>query len=68
MVLSDYLSRQPGDKSDPHQIIPISFNIKEVLKESCQNNAKTTFMVQTRSQTKGVKAPMAKKSPKSINK
>ena len=28
MVLSDFLSRQPGDKSDPHQIIPISFNMK----------------------------------------
>ena len=68
MVLSDFLSRQPGDKSDPHQIIPISFNLKEVLKESHQNNAKATFMVQSRSQTKGVKAPMAKKSPKSINK
>ena len=68
MVLSDYLSRQPGDKSDPHQINPISFNIKEVLKESSQNDAKATFMVQTRSQTKGVKAPMAKKSPKLINK
>ena len=68
MVLSDFLSRQLGDKSDPHQIIPISFNIKEVLKESCQNNPKATFMVQTRSQTKGVKAPVAKRSPNSINK
>ena len=34
MVLSDFLSRQMGDKSDPHQIIPISFNIKEVLLKS----------------------------------
>ena len=40
MVLSDYLSRQTGDKSDPHQIIPISFNILEGLLESCQNIAK----------------------------
>ena len=68
MVLSDFLSRQPGDKSGPNQIIPISFNIKEVLKESCQNNAKATFMVQTRSQSKGVKAPMVKRSPNAINK
>ena len=30
MVLSDYLLRQMGDKSDLHQIIPISFNIREV--------------------------------------
>ena len=27
MVLSDYLSRKMGDKSDPHKIIPISFDI-----------------------------------------
>ena len=31
MVLSDFLSRQMGDKSNPHQSIPISFNIEEVL-------------------------------------
>ena len=40
MVLHDLLSRQMGDKSDPHQIIPISFNIKEVLLESCQKQCK----------------------------
>ena len=57
MVLSDFLSRQLGDKTDPHQIIPISFNIKEMLKENYQNNAEATFMVQTRSQSK-VKAPV----------
>ena len=68
MVLSDFLSRQMGDKSDPHQIIPISFNIKEVLLESCQNNAKGMFMVQTRSQSRGVKAPVVKKTPTSTNK
>ena len=66
MVLSDFLSRQPGDKSDPHQIIPIKFNIKELLKRNYQNNAEATFMVQTRSQSK-VKAPMVKKSSNSSN-
>ena len=68
MVLSDFLSRQMGDKSDPHQIIPISFNIEEELLDSCQNNAKDTFMVQTRSQSKGVKAPMVKTTPNSTSK
>ena len=58
--MSDFLSRQMGYKSDPHQIIPISFNIREVLLKSCQNKAKDTFMVQTRSQSKGLKAPMVK--------
>ena len=59
MILSDFLSRQWGDKSDPHQIISISFNMKEVLRENYQNDVKGTFMVQTHSQsrTKGVKAP-----------
>ena len=52
MILSDLLSRQFGDDSDPHQIIPISFNIKEILKENYQNIIKDTYMVQTRSQTK----------------
>ena len=38
MVLSDFMSRQLGDKSDPHQIIPIAFNMKEVLRRNDQNN------------------------------
>ena len=29
MILSDFLSRQIEDDSDPHEIIPVSFNIKE---------------------------------------
>ena len=66
MVLSDYLSRQMGDKSELHQIIPISFNIGEVLLKGCQN--KDTFMVQTRSQSKGVKAPMEKITTNSTSK
>ena len=45
MVLSDYLSRQMGDKSDPHQVIPISFNMREMSLKPCQNKAQDTFMV-----------------------
>ena len=52
MVLSDFLSRQIGDDSDPHEIIPISFNIKEILKENYQKMVKDMYMVQTRSQAK----------------
>ena len=62
MVWSDSLSRQLGDKRDPHQIIPISFNIKEVLRRNYQNNAEAAFMAQTRSQSKGVKAPMVRRA------
>ena len=41
MVLSDFMLRQPGDSRDPHQIIPISFNMKEILKRYYQNIVKT---------------------------
>ena len=34
MVLSDFLSRQIHDNSDPHEIIPISFNMHQVLHEN----------------------------------
>ena len=66
MVLSDFLSRQLGDNSDPHQVIPISFNMKEILKQNYQNVVKDQFMVQTRSQTKarGVNTPAVQKATK----
>ena len=53
------MSRQQGDDSDPHQIIPMSFNMTEILKQNCQNYLKDTFVVQTRSKNKakGVKVP-----------
>ena len=31
MVLNDFLSRQNNDNSNPHEIIPISFNMHKVL-------------------------------------
>ena len=52
MVLGDFLSRQIEDDSDLHEIIPISFNIKEILKENYQNIEKDMYMVQARSQAK----------------
>ena len=33
MILSDFLSRQEKDKSDPHELIPISFNMKTILND-----------------------------------
>ena len=52
MVLSDFLSRQHGDDSNPHEIIPISFNMGKLLKQNCQNYTKDTFLVQTISLSK----------------
>ena len=52
MVLSDFFSRQHGDDSNPHEIIPISFNMGKILKQNYKNYTKDTFLVQTRSQIK----------------
>ena len=52
MILSDFLSRQIEDDSNLHEIIPISFNIREILQENYHNIIKDTYMVQTRSQAK----------------
>ena len=50
MILSDFLSRQRIDNSNPHEIIPISFDIKAILKETYYNvwiNSK--YLIQTHS-------------------
>ena len=53
MILSDFLSRQKHDDSDPHDIIPISFNKHNVLHEKCCNLGMTDrYLVQTWLQTK----------------
>ena len=52
MILSDILSRQIEDNSNLHEIIPISFNIREILQESYHNIISDTYMVQTRAQAK----------------
>ena len=43
MVLSDFLSKQHGDDSNPHEIIPISFNMGQLLKQNYQTYTKDTF-------------------------
>ena len=37
MILSDFLSRKRHDNSDPHDIIPTSFNMQNVLHEKYYN-------------------------------
>ena len=56
MILSDFLSRQGNDNSDPGEIIPISFNAYNILEESrnlsmCERN-EGKFLIQTHSQAK----------------
>ena len=52
MILSDFLSRQIEDDSNLHEIIPISFNIWEILQESYHNMVTDTYKVQMRAQAK----------------
>ena len=48
MTLSDFLSRQNHDDSNPHEIIPISFNMYNLLHEKYYNIGKTEkYLVQT---------------------
>ena len=59
IVLSDFLSRQNNDNSNPHEIIPISFNMHKVLQENYYNINIDSYLVQTRShaKTSGIKLP-----------
>ena len=77
MVVSDFLSRQKTDDSNPHEIIPISFSLRKVLHESYYrlgNLTKTKdsgidkYMVQTRSQAKSscIKIPEVHRAKKDL--
>ena len=46
MVPSDFLSRQDNDDSNPHEIIPISFNMHKVLQENYYKI--NSYLVKTR--------------------
>ena len=78
MVLSDFLSRQKNDNRNPHEIIPISFTLKNL---SCEHfyqfNSMTgisetetnKYLIQTISQAKssGIKVPEIHSVNKGIN-
>ena len=49
MILSGFLSRQKNSDSNPHEIIPISFNMCRILDDNYYGEK---YLVQTRSQTK----------------
>ena len=50
MVWSDFLSRQNKDNTNPHEIIPISFNMYQVLCKKYYNTE--NYLVQTGSQAR----------------
>ena len=70
MILSDFLSRQRIDKSNPHEIIPISFDMKAILINKYYNVGKENrYLVQTLYQSKdtGVKLPEVHGAEKGID-
>ena len=78
MVLSDFLSRQKMDSSNPHEIIPISFTLKSLMGNhfyQIDNTNETSqpemnkYLIQTRSQTRsgGIKVPEIHGANKGLN-
>ena len=69
MILSDCLSRQMHDDSNPHEIIPISFNMYNVLYETYYRiETKDQYLVQTQSQMKaaGITLPEVHRAKKAL--
>ena len=55
MILSDFLFGQKHDNSNPHEIIPILFNMQKILQTRYYNISEKEqgkYLVQTRSQVK----------------
>ena len=56
MISSDFLSRQSHGDSNPHEIIPISFNMYNALCETYYRiEMIDQYLVQTHSQTKAAR-------------
>ena len=66
MVLSDFLSRQQTDDSNPHELIPIPFSLRDQVSDyfyhidnEINSPRKDKYLVQTRSQVRssGIRLP-----------
>ena len=70
MILIDFLSRQRIDRSNPHEIISISFDMKAILNNQYYNVGKENrYLVQTCSQSKdtGIRLPEVHRAEKGID-
>ena len=71
MILSDFLSRQEIDKSDLHEIIPISFDMKAILNEKYykleEENGEYLVQMQSQAKDRGIKVPEVHGSKKGID-
>ena len=46
-ILSDYLSWQNNDESNPNEIIPISFDMFQILEHNLENFCNDKYLIQT---------------------
>ena len=71
IILSDFLSRQGIDKSNQHEILPISFDMKAILNDKYYNveEEESKYLVQICSQTKssGIKVPEVHGTKKGVD-
>ena len=70
MILSDFLSRQEIDKSDPHEIIPISFDIKAILNEKyyeIEEEGSYLFQMQSQAKERGIKVSEVHETKKGLD-
>ena len=71
MILSNFLSSQKVDDSNPCEIIPISFSLRTVLQDKYYSleGENERYMIQTRWQTKvsGVQLPEVHGSRKGLD-
>ena len=64
MILSDFLSWQIEDDSNPHEVIPISFNIWEILQDNYYQLTTDIYNVQTWAQAQANNPTMPNTQPK----
>ena len=59
MTLSEFLSQQNNDESNPNEIIPISFDMYQILESNFEKVCNDKYLIETCSQTKssGIKLP-----------
>ena len=60
MILSDFLSQQKNDDSDPSEIVPISFNAYGILEENrkidvCKYEGKFPIQMHSQAKTSGTR-------------
>ena len=69
MTLSDFLSQQNNDDSNPNEIIPILFDMYKILENNLENFSDNKYLIQMQSQAKssGINPPEVHGVEKSLN-